>query len=186
MTLELGARIAESKGDRERAIRMLREAVTIEESMRPPNGAADPIKPSHELLGEVLARAGQHAEAPPPPSTNVSSACPIAPGHCTARPRMPPLASVICRANDGQSFSRSGSANRSTHRTSRGARFRRRGRPMAWLRPGVPAAPCSARLLQHHTHNRRRLSPRHSPGRRGARDTTRGQRHTVGPTCRFP
>ena len=38
---------------------MLREAVTIEESMRPPNGAADPIKPSHELLGEVLARAGQ-------------------------------------------------------------------------------------------------------------------------------
>lgn len=63
MTLELGARIAESKGDRDRAIRMLREAVTIEESMRPPNGAADPIKPSHELLGEVLARAGQHAEA---------------------------------------------------------------------------------------------------------------------------
>jgi hypothetical protein len=63
MALELGARIAESKGDRERAIRMLREAVTIEESMRPPNGAADPIKPSHELLGEVLARAGQHADA---------------------------------------------------------------------------------------------------------------------------
>ncbi len=63
MALELGARIAESKGDREKAIKMLREAVTIEESMRPPNGAADPIKPSHELLGEVLARAGQHANA---------------------------------------------------------------------------------------------------------------------------
>jgi hypothetical protein len=31
--------------------------------MRPPNGAADPIKPSHELLGEVLLRAGKHGEA---------------------------------------------------------------------------------------------------------------------------
>lgn len=31
--------------------------------MRPPNGAADPIKPSHELLGEVLLRAGKSAEA---------------------------------------------------------------------------------------------------------------------------
>ena len=63
MALELGARIAESKGDREKAILMLRQAVTIEETMRPPNGAADPIKPSHELLGEVLARAGKHAES---------------------------------------------------------------------------------------------------------------------------
>ncbi len=63
MALELGARIAESQGDREKAIRMLREAVTTEDSMRPPNGAADPIKPSHELLGEVLARAGRHAES---------------------------------------------------------------------------------------------------------------------------
>jgi tetratricopeptide (TPR) repeat protein len=63
MALELSARIAESKGDRDRAIAMLRDAVKLEESMRPPAGAADPIKPSHELLGEVLARAGQHAEA---------------------------------------------------------------------------------------------------------------------------
>ena len=31
--------------------------------MRPPNGAADPIKPSHELLGEVLLQAGKPAEA---------------------------------------------------------------------------------------------------------------------------
>jgi hypothetical protein len=41
----------------------LHEAVTIEESMRPPNGAADPIKPSDELLGEVLLRAGKPADA---------------------------------------------------------------------------------------------------------------------------
>lgn len=31
--------------------------------MRPPNGAADPIKPSHELLGEVLLQTGKPAEA---------------------------------------------------------------------------------------------------------------------------
>ena len=31
--------------------------------MRPPNGAADPIKPAQELLGEVLLEAGQPAEA---------------------------------------------------------------------------------------------------------------------------
>jgi tetratricopeptide (TPR) repeat protein len=60
---ELAARIAESKGQRDEAIALLREAVTIEESMRPPNGAADPIKPSHELLGEVLLRAGKPADA---------------------------------------------------------------------------------------------------------------------------
>ncbi len=31
--------------------------------MRPPNGAADPIKPSHELLGEVLLQAGKPKDA---------------------------------------------------------------------------------------------------------------------------
>ena len=35
----------------------------IEERMRPPNGAADPIKPSHELLGEVLLQAGKAKDA---------------------------------------------------------------------------------------------------------------------------
>jgi tetratricopeptide (TPR) repeat protein len=60
---ELAARIAESQGQRDQAITLLRQAVEIEESMRPPNGAADPIKPSHELLGETLGRAGKHADA---------------------------------------------------------------------------------------------------------------------------
>ena len=31
--------------------------------MRPPNGAADPIKPSHELLGQALLLTGKPAEA---------------------------------------------------------------------------------------------------------------------------
>ena len=51
------------KGDKDRAIAVLREAVKIEESMRPPNGAADPVKPSHELLGEVLLDNGKPADA---------------------------------------------------------------------------------------------------------------------------
>ena len=37
--------------------------MAIEESMRPPNGAADPVKPSHELLGEVLLDSGKPADA---------------------------------------------------------------------------------------------------------------------------
>ncbi len=60
---ELAALVAEAKGQKEQAIALLQEAVTIDETMRPPNGAADPIKPSHELLGEVLLRAGKPAEA---------------------------------------------------------------------------------------------------------------------------
>jgi tetratricopeptide (TPR) repeat protein len=63
MHKELSALIAEARGQRDDAIRLLQEAVQIEESMRPPNGAAEPIKPSHELLGEVLLRAGKPADA---------------------------------------------------------------------------------------------------------------------------
>ncbi|MGH9349709.1 MAG: tetratricopeptide repeat protein, partial [Vicinamibacterales bacterium] len=63
MHAELAALVAESRGDIAEAIRLLQEAVGIEESMRPPNGAADPVKPSHELLGEVLLRAGKPADA---------------------------------------------------------------------------------------------------------------------------
>jgi hypothetical protein len=63
MYLGLAARIAESNGQRDGAVTLLREAVKIEEAMRPPNGAADPVKPSHELLGEVLLRANKAADA---------------------------------------------------------------------------------------------------------------------------
>jgi tetratricopeptide (TPR) repeat protein len=63
MAMELAALVAEAKGQADQAIATLKEAVTIEESMRPPNGAADPVKPSHEVLGEVLLRAGKAKEA---------------------------------------------------------------------------------------------------------------------------
>jgi len=60
---ELAALIKLKAGQRAEAVSTLKEAVKIEESMRPPNGAADPIKPSHELLGEVLLETGQPADA---------------------------------------------------------------------------------------------------------------------------
>ena len=63
MHKELAALIAQAKGQTDQAIALLKEAAAIEESMRPPNGAADPIKPSHELLGEVLLQAGKAKDA---------------------------------------------------------------------------------------------------------------------------
>lgn len=63
MHKQLAAVIAQAKGQSDAAVALLREAVQIEDTMRPPNGAADPVKPSHELLGEVLLQAGKPAEA---------------------------------------------------------------------------------------------------------------------------
>jgi hypothetical protein len=44
-------------------VKLLTEAVALEEGMRLPNGAAEPVKPSHELLGEVLLEIGRAGEA---------------------------------------------------------------------------------------------------------------------------
>lgn len=63
MHRELSALIALQGGQQDQAIALLKEAVALEETMRPPNGAADPVKPSHELLGEVLLVAGKPADA---------------------------------------------------------------------------------------------------------------------------
>ena len=63
MHKELQALIAQAKGQGDQAIALLKEAAELEETMRAPNGAADPIKPSHELLGEVLLQDGKAKEA---------------------------------------------------------------------------------------------------------------------------
>jgi tetratricopeptide (TPR) repeat protein len=63
MQKELQALIVLARGNKDDAVALLREAVAIEETKRPPNGAADPIKPSHELLGEVLLEVGDPGEA---------------------------------------------------------------------------------------------------------------------------
>ena len=56
-------------GDRDGAVKTLQQAAAIEEAMDPPSGPPGeqetdpPIKPAHELLGEVLLEIGRPAEA---------------------------------------------------------------------------------------------------------------------------
>jgi tetratricopeptide (TPR) repeat protein len=51
------------KGETDSALAQLDEATKIEETLDPPSGPVFPLKPSHELYGEVLAQAGKHKEA---------------------------------------------------------------------------------------------------------------------------
>jgi tetratricopeptide (TPR) repeat protein len=54
---------AAAKGNYEEAVALMRKAVALEEEMSPPSGPPDLIKPSHELLGEILLRACRPEEA---------------------------------------------------------------------------------------------------------------------------
>lgn len=63
MALEVSALAQANTGRFEEAVELLRRATTLEESLRPPSGPPDMIKPSHELFGDVLLRAGRPAEA---------------------------------------------------------------------------------------------------------------------------
>ena len=48
---------------RQEALQILAQAVDITNAGRLPNGAANPLKPAHELYGEMLVGAGRHEEA---------------------------------------------------------------------------------------------------------------------------
>lgn len=48
---------------RQQAIELMQEAMTIKEGQRPPNGAATPLKPVHELAAEMLLEMGRSEEA---------------------------------------------------------------------------------------------------------------------------
>ena len=63
MEREMAALLALAQGKKDDAVALLNEAVKLEESNPPPNGAADPVKPSHELLGEVLLETSNPSEA---------------------------------------------------------------------------------------------------------------------------
>ena len=69
MALEATGMALLARGDRDEAVKALERAARIEESMDPPSGPPGeqetdpPIKPAHELLGEVLAEVGRPAEA---------------------------------------------------------------------------------------------------------------------------
>ena len=61
--LEIAALSASMKKDHEKAIELMRRATALEEATNAPYGPPSLIKPSHELFGEILLRAGKSAEA---------------------------------------------------------------------------------------------------------------------------
>jgi tetratricopeptide (TPR) repeat protein len=61
--LEISALSASMKKDHDKAIEMMKKATALEEEMSPPSGPPSLIKPTHELFGEILLRAGKPAEA---------------------------------------------------------------------------------------------------------------------------
>ena len=63
MRLEIEALVQLAKGRRDAALAALDEARKIAESMGPPAGPASPVKPIHELYGEVLLDLGRSERA---------------------------------------------------------------------------------------------------------------------------
>lgn len=61
--LEISAFSASMKKDHNQAIELMKKATALEMEMSPPSGPPSLIKPTHELFGEILLRAGKPAEA---------------------------------------------------------------------------------------------------------------------------
>lgn len=61
--LEISAFSASMKKDDNTAIELMKKATALKEEMSPPSGPPSLIKPTHELYGEILLRAGKPAEA---------------------------------------------------------------------------------------------------------------------------
>jgi tetratricopeptide (TPR) repeat protein len=63
MQSTLEAMIEQKRGNLAKAIEHAQHAVSLEETAAAPSGPPDVLKPSHELLGELLAAAGRCDEA---------------------------------------------------------------------------------------------------------------------------
>lgn len=63
MQLEVSALNLSMKSRQEEAIEIMKRATSLEEEMSPPSGPPELLKPSHEVYGEVLLRAGLAKEA---------------------------------------------------------------------------------------------------------------------------
>jgi len=61
--LEIAALSASMKKDHEKAMELMKKATALEEATNAPYGPPSLIKPSHELFGEILLRAGKPEEA---------------------------------------------------------------------------------------------------------------------------
>ena len=63
MHKQVAALLEADRGNEAGARKLMDEAVETVEAMAPPRGAANPIKPVHELYGEILAGFGAHEDA---------------------------------------------------------------------------------------------------------------------------
>ena len=63
MELQLRSLIALAAGDNKKALQLIKQATAVEDEMPLSYGPPSPVKPSHELFGELLLEAGQPAEA---------------------------------------------------------------------------------------------------------------------------
>ena len=63
MNREVAGLLEVARGNPEAGLALLSEGVDIAESMRPPAGAPNPLKPPHELYGEALLATGRPEEA---------------------------------------------------------------------------------------------------------------------------
>jgi len=61
--LEISALSASMNKDHAKAIELMKRATSLEEEASAPYGPPNLIKPTHELFGEILLRAGKPAEA---------------------------------------------------------------------------------------------------------------------------
>ena len=61
--MEIDAVFRAAKGNFVEAVVLLRKATTLEDSLPPPSGPPSLVKPTHELLGDILLRAGRPKEA---------------------------------------------------------------------------------------------------------------------------
>ena len=61
--LQIAAVAASTRKIHTQAIELMKKATALEENMGPPSGPPGTIKPSHELFGEILLRAGKPQEA---------------------------------------------------------------------------------------------------------------------------
>ena len=63
VSMEVNALTMYKHGKGQDAVSMLMEAVEMAENQSPPRGAASPLKPVHELAGDVLLAMGEHKQA---------------------------------------------------------------------------------------------------------------------------
>ncbi len=63
MHKEVAALVRLAQDDADGAVRFMDEALAIVATIRPPNGAADPVKPAYELYGEILLELGRPEDA---------------------------------------------------------------------------------------------------------------------------